>query len=261
MTWKMLWFSGRDSRVQFAIPLVLGLLGGTLRIQLIENQTAIANSTAHALFADTSRTGFSFDDFTVAQGDAVARAIDTANIVSKGFAVVLAYVLAAAAVRRLHDIHRRGWHYLLLLVPVYNIYLLCLMCFKKGESANSVHGAPPLKGAAPLRARLSLAVLLLPLLAATFAPGFVASIGMPRSVQHPNSKEKAMKAFMAVVHDGMENMRLEARVGAQDVEIWDGEQRVCVVPRPQDTPARQSATERLVGWIKARWDSISPHYS
>jgi hypothetical protein len=130
------------------------------------------------------------------------------------------------------------------------------MCFKKGESANSVHGAPPLKGAAPLRARLSLAVLLLPLLAATVAPGFVASIGMPRSVQHPNSKEKAMKAFMAVVHDGMENMRLEARVGAQDVEIWDGEQRICVVPRPQDTPARQSVTKRLGGWIKARWDSI-----
>lgn len=50
------------------------------------------------------------------------------------------YVIAMCKAKRLHDLGRPGYHYFLLFVPVYNIYLLCCLVFKKGEAEDNAYG-------------------------------------------------------------------------------------------------------------------------
>jgi len=60
--------------------------------------------------------------------------------------LVLLAVLAAAGlqtVRRLHDINRPGWHYFLLFVPVYNLWLTFLLTFKGGDKSENSYGPEP----------------------------------------------------------------------------------------------------------------------
>lgn len=49
----------------------------------------------------------------------------------------------AVAVRRLHDIGRSGWWYLLMLVPILNIVLLFIWFAKEGEAGTNKWGANP----------------------------------------------------------------------------------------------------------------------
>ncbi|MFN7916990.1 MAG: DUF805 domain-containing protein [Vicinamibacterales bacterium] len=60
------------------------------------------------------------------------------------FGVAIQVVCAFQAVKRLHDIGRPGSHYWLLLIPFYNIYLGCLLLFKRGDFGANQYGADPL---------------------------------------------------------------------------------------------------------------------
>lgn len=58
---------------------------------------------------------------------------------------IAAIVLSiCVTVQRLHDIERSGTHYWLLLIPIYNIYLGCLLLFKKGTDGSNEYGENPL---------------------------------------------------------------------------------------------------------------------
>lgn len=48
-----------------------------------------------------------------------------------------------ATIQRLHDIERPGQHYLLLFIPIYNIYLNIVLLFKKGTDGANTFGDDP----------------------------------------------------------------------------------------------------------------------
>lgn len=49
-------------------------------------------------------------------------------------------IVAFVVVKRLHDLDRPGWHFWLLLVPLYNIYLGCVMLFVRGTQGSNQYG-------------------------------------------------------------------------------------------------------------------------
>jgi len=60
--------------------------------------------------------------------------------------VMLGGIAAAIAVtvKRLHDIDRPGWHWFLLAVPLYNIYLGIKLLFERGTQGPNRFGPDPL---------------------------------------------------------------------------------------------------------------------
>lgn len=54
------------------------------------------------------------------------------------------WIQGAAAVRRLHDLDRPGWHYWLALIPFYGLYLACLLLFVRGTDGSNQYGNDPL---------------------------------------------------------------------------------------------------------------------
>jgi uncharacterized membrane protein YhaH (DUF805 family) len=60
--------------------------------------------------------------------------------------VILGGVWAAITitVKRLHDLGRPGWHWFLLGVPIYNIYLGLVLLFKRGSWGDNQFGPDPL---------------------------------------------------------------------------------------------------------------------
>jgi uncharacterized membrane protein YhaH (DUF805 family) len=52
----------------------------------------------------------------------------------------------AVTVKRLHDLDRPGWHWWLLMIPLYNIYLGLLLLFGKGTMGPNRFGPDPLGG-------------------------------------------------------------------------------------------------------------------
>jgi uncharacterized membrane protein YhaH (DUF805 family) len=60
--------------------------------------------------------------------------------------ILLGGSLAAIAVtvKRLHDLDRPGWHWLLLAVPLYNIYLALVLLLKRGSWGQNRFGPDPL---------------------------------------------------------------------------------------------------------------------
>ncbi|HEX9885614.1 MAG TPA: DUF805 domain-containing protein [Longimicrobiales bacterium] len=50
----------------------------------------------------------------------------------------------AVTVKRLHDVERPSWHWWLLLVPVYNIYLALTLVFQRGTLGPNAYGPDPL---------------------------------------------------------------------------------------------------------------------
>lgn len=49
----------------------------------------------------------------------------------------------AVTVKRFHDLNRPGWHFLLLGVPVYNLYVWFLLLCRGGTVGRNVYGADP----------------------------------------------------------------------------------------------------------------------
>lgn len=66
-----------------------------------------------------------------------------AFLVAKFLAPVGLIVMALACVKRLHDLNKTGWHFWLLLVPLYNIYLAARMLFARGSESAQNDTAKP----------------------------------------------------------------------------------------------------------------------
>ena len=58
----------------------------------------------------------------------------------------VAYFVAEVciSVRRLHDLGRPGGDYLLMMVPLYNIYLKLVLVFQRGDEGPNEYGPDPL---------------------------------------------------------------------------------------------------------------------
>jgi len=52
-------------------------------------------------------------------------------------------VQAFLVVRRFHDLGKPGWHFWLLFIPFYNIYLALVLCFTPGSTSSNEYGPAP----------------------------------------------------------------------------------------------------------------------
>ena len=63
------------------------------------------------------------------------------------FAIFIAAFLAevCVTVRRLHDLDRTGWRWLLSFVPFVNLYIWCMLVFEPGTDGSNRYGEDPLR--------------------------------------------------------------------------------------------------------------------
>ncbi len=61
--------------------------------------------------------------------------------------IFLAFLFSFITVKRLHDLGRRSWHFWLLLVPLYGLYLGILLLAQKGVNGTNEYGPNPLVAA------------------------------------------------------------------------------------------------------------------
>ena len=67
-----------------------------------------------------------------------------APLVGGGIGLVGSVVIIIQAIKRFHDLNRPGIHFLLLLIPIYGLYISLLLLFKKGTEGPNEFGADPL---------------------------------------------------------------------------------------------------------------------
>jgi uncharacterized membrane protein YhaH (DUF805 family) len=77
----------------------------------------------------------------------VGVATESALVFLPMIGVVIAGLWAAIAitVKRLHDINRPGWHWFLLIIPIYNIVLGLQLLFQRGTDGANQFGHDPLR--------------------------------------------------------------------------------------------------------------------
>lgn len=59
--------------------------------------------------------------------------------------ILLLYLNIATAIRRLHDINKTGWWYLLIFIPIINIFIIFVFLYwfcKKGTAGDNNYGPP-----------------------------------------------------------------------------------------------------------------------
>ncbi len=64
-----------------------------------------------------------------------------------GIGLAAAWAALAITVKRLHDLDRPGWHVLLFIIPLYNIYLSIVLFVVEGTVGDNQYGPDPLGGA------------------------------------------------------------------------------------------------------------------
>ena len=95
------------------------------------------------------------DDFVIAGlivlGVVVGIIMGNPLILVPVLGVILAGTWAAIAitVKRLHDLGRPGWHFLLLGIPIYNLWLGLVLLFKRGTWGPNQYGPDPLQPGGP----------------------------------------------------------------------------------------------------------------
>lgn len=60
------------------------------------------------------------------------------------FNIVIGVIYICITIQRFHDIERSGYHYWLLIIPIYNIYLNIILLFNKGTDGSNKYGDNPL---------------------------------------------------------------------------------------------------------------------
>ncbi|MGD8412839.1 MAG: DUF805 domain-containing protein [Candidatus Latescibacterota bacterium] len=73
--------------------------------------------------------------------------------IDPGIATGVSYLISIAGiivwsflvVKRLHDLGKPGWHYWLMYIPLYNIYLGLVLLFTKGVTGPNQYGEDPCK--------------------------------------------------------------------------------------------------------------------
>ncbi len=92
-----------------------------------------------------------------------------------GYILLLTWIGIAITVRRLHDLGRNGWWFLISLIPLLNVLLIIYLGFWKGEAGENLYGAPaspaPLPFAILCYPIFTLAMFLNLLPAASIIPG------------------------------------------------------------------------------------------
>jgi uncharacterized membrane protein YhaH (DUF805 family) len=68
-----------------------------------------------------------------------------ATAVSYLISVIGIVIWAFLVVKRLHDLGKPGWHYWLMYIPLYNIYLSLVLLFTKGVAGPNQYGEDPSK--------------------------------------------------------------------------------------------------------------------
>ena len=61
------------------------------------------------------------------------------------YGFLFVFCLINLTIKRLHDLNKSGWHFLASLIPIWNIYLACVLYFKRGTNGSNRFGADPLK--------------------------------------------------------------------------------------------------------------------
>ncbi len=76
-------------------------------------------------------------------------ALETPLLIAPAIGVFVAGFWAGVCVtiKRLHDLDRPGWHWWLLMIPLYNIYLGLTLLFSKGTLGSNQFGHDPLAAA------------------------------------------------------------------------------------------------------------------
>ena len=72
-----------------------------------------------------------------------------------GIGLGAAWAALAVTVKRLHDLDRPGWHVLLFMIPLYNIYLSIVLFVVEGTAGDNDYGPDPLGGAYGGRRRVT----------------------------------------------------------------------------------------------------------
>ncbi len=57
--------------------------------------------------------------------------------------IPLVIIQASCIARRLHDMNRPAMHFWLLIIPLYNVYLVLLLVLKKGTTGDNQYGPDP----------------------------------------------------------------------------------------------------------------------
>ncbi len=61
-----------------------------------------------------------------------------------GIGLAGAWAAMAVTIKRLHDLDRPGWHFLLMAIPIYNIFLGLKLIFGMGTDGENRYGPNPL---------------------------------------------------------------------------------------------------------------------
>lgn len=72
-----------------------------------------------------------------------------------GIGLAAAWAALAITVKRLHDLDRPGWHVLLFMIPLYNIYLAIVLFVAEGTVGDNRYGPDPLGGPYGTRRQLT----------------------------------------------------------------------------------------------------------
>lgn len=59
--------------------------------------------------------------------------------------IISSYIITVTTIKRFHDLDESGWHYFLLLIPFYNIYINIKLLFFEGSSGSNSYGLNPLR--------------------------------------------------------------------------------------------------------------------
>lgn len=70
------------------------------------------------------------------------RAVLTIGFGAASCMTALIYAILVS-IKRLHDINKSGWWFLLILVPYVDFYLFYLLYFKKGDASSNKYGKAP----------------------------------------------------------------------------------------------------------------------
>ncbi len=80
----------------------------------------------------------------IVSGSSGGRDEDAAAVVVFVLWLLQVCVLSVFIVKRLHDLNRSGGHFWLLLVPLYNVYLILALLFQRGAEGPNRFGDDPL---------------------------------------------------------------------------------------------------------------------
>lgn len=85
-----------------------------------------------------------FEALNPSTGDSETAVSTVQSVLVLGILLLGGVAEICITVRRLHDLGRSGWHYWLFMIPLYNLYLGCVLLFSQGQRGPNEYGGDPL---------------------------------------------------------------------------------------------------------------------